>query len=123
LSHRAQPPERKTNLHRVHRGPSTKFTENSRGLPQIIRTGDFGEEGAKFGGVFFAAAGFDAAGYVHGVGPDGEDGFGDIFRGEATGEKDGISSGEAFCDLPVGEAASATITFRSCFGGFGVKKK
>ena len=54
----------------------------------LVGAGDFGEEGAEFGGVFFAGAGFDAGGDIHGVGVDGHDGFTDIFRGEAAGKKD-----------------------------------
>jgi len=57
--------------------------------PRSIGARDFGEEGAEFGGIFFAGAGLDAAGCVHGIGVDGEDGLGDIFRSEAAGEKIG----------------------------------
>ncbi len=62
-------------------------------------------------GSLIAGAGFDAAGDVDGVGADGEDGFGDVFRSEAAGEEDGIFCGGAFCDFPVGEATCAAEFF------------
>lgn len=46
----------------------------------------FGEEGAKFGGIFFAGARFDAGGYVDGAWANGDDGFADDFGIEAAGE-------------------------------------
>src|SRR5579859_7855086 len=50
-----------------------------------VGAGDFGEEVAELGGVFDAGAGFDAAGNVHGIGADGEDGLADVFGREAAG--------------------------------------
>jgi len=79
--------------------------------PRSIGARDFGEEGAEFGGIFFAGAGLDAAGCVHGIGVDGEDGLGDIFRSEAAGEKNRVFLGGAFGDFPIGETASATVVF------------
>ena len=61
-----------------------------------VGAGDFGEEGAEFAGIFFAGAGFDAAGYIHGVGAGGDNGFSDIFRREAAGENDAMR----FCSSP-----------------------
>ncbi len=61
----------------------------------------------------FAGAGFDAAGDVYGVGADVEDGFGDVFGGEAAGEDDAVGFGGAAGDGPVGASASAAV-----FAGF-----
>src|SRR5579862_9500001 len=74
-----------------------------------VGAGDFGEELAELGAIFFAGAGFDAAGYVYGVGADVEDGFGDVFGGEAAGENDAVGFGGAAGDGPVGAVACAAI--------------
>ena len=70
----------------------------------VSGAGDFGEELAELGAIFFAGAGFDAAGDVDGVGADGEDGFGHVFGGEAAGEDDAVS----FCGA-AGEVQSAVV--------------
>lgn len=75
---------------------------------------DFGEELAELGAVLFAGSGFDAAGYVYGVGADVEDGLGDVLGGEAAGEDDAVIFRGAAGDGPVGASAGAAV-----FAGFG----
>ena len=76
-------------------------------LKLVAGAGDFGEELAEFGAIFFAGAGFDAAGDVDGVGANVEDGFGDVFGGEAAGEDDAVGFCGAAGDGPVGAVAGA----------------
>ena len=79
---------------------------------------DFGEELLELGAIFFAGAGFGAAGNVYGVGADVEDGVGDIFGGESAGEDDAMSFSGAAGDGPVGAMAGAAV-----FAGFGGVEK
>src|SRR5580692_1000153 len=88
-------------------------------LQLAVGASDFGEELAELGAIFFAGAGFDAAGYVYGVGADAQDGFGDVFGREAAGEDDAVSLGGAAGDGPVGAMAGAAVFTRFC----GVEKK
>ena len=74
---------------------------------------------AELSAIFFAGAGFDAAGYVDGVGADVEDGFGDVFGGEAAGKDDAVGFGGAAGDLPIGALARAAVLAGFC----GVEKK
>jgi hypothetical protein len=76
-----------------------------RGIKSLVGAGHFREESVKFDGIFFAGGGLDAAGYVHGVGADGQYSFGNVFWSEASGEEDGIFCRGAFCDLPIGQTA------------------
>ena len=89
----------------------------------LIGAGNFGEKSAEFAGVFFAGAGFDAAGNVHRIGPDGDDGFTDIFRSEATGEKNWKLLGGAGSDLPICQLTAAAVDGRTRTGRSGIEKK
>src|SRR5271165_1650723 len=71
--------------------------------------GDFVEEGAELGGIFFAGAGFDSAGYIDGVGPNDADGFGDVFGGESTCKDDAMGLCEGAGEVPVADGAGAAV--------------
>jgi len=72
-----------------------------------VGAGDFGEEGAKSGGIFFAGVGLDATGDVYRIGSNGEDGVRNVVGSKPAGEKDSAFGCGEFCDFPVGELAGA----------------
>jgi hypothetical protein len=89
----------------------------------LIGAGNFGEEGAEFAGIFFAGAGFDAAGDVHSIGPDYDDRFTDIFGSEASGEKNRKLLGGSGGYFPVSKLTGAAVNGRTFRGRSSVEKK
>ena len=89
----------------------------------LIGARNFGEKSAEFAGVFFAGAGFDATGNVHRIGPDGDDGFTDIFRSEASGEKNWKLLCGAGSDFPICKLTAAAVGGRTRTGRSGIEKK
>src|SRR5437868_15051281 len=77
-----------------------------------VGAGDFGDEGAKFGGIFFAGVALDATGDVYRIGSNGEDGVRNVVGSKAAGENDSAFGCGALCDFPVGELAGAAELFR-----------
>ncbi len=75
--------------------------------------GNFEEEVAELGGIFFAGAGLDAAGDVDGVGTNDADGLCDIFGGQATGKDDAMTGRGATRCVPIDGAASTAELLRS----------
>jgi hypothetical protein len=103
-------------------------TPTARGIPDfadsfrndsiswVISLGDFAggaiyfvEEGAEFDGIFFAGAGFDAAGHIDGKWADDTDGFGNVFGSEAARENDAVRLGSATSEVPVAGGAAAAV--------------
>src|SRR6266404_8925911 len=82
------------------------------GRDLAVGAGDFGEEGAKFGGIFLAGVGLDATGDVYRIGSNGENGVRNVVGSKAAGENDSAFCCGAFCDFPVGELAGAADFFR-----------
>ena len=99
------------------RASTTSWEERATGRRSLgtelaVGSGDFGEEGAEFGGIFFAGVGLDAAGDVYRIGSNGEDGLRDVVGSKAAGENDSVFGAGTFCDVPVGELAGAAEVFR-----------
>ncbi len=68
---------------------------------KLVGPMDLFEKDAEFAGVLFAGAGLYAAGDVHGIGANGSDGFGHVFRSQAACQNDPLSERRLSVCMPI----------------------